>query len=254
MVRLLAIAYFTLCCYGWFLSERQVFLPPTPSYSDGDGVLKLDIGNGDRISAMFWENPDAEYTLLMSHGNADDIGRMDEVMSRWFDLGYSVLAYDYRGYGTSDGSPSEANIYEDVSAAFQYLTDDVGISAERIIAHGFSLGGAPTLYLASRESLGGVILEGTFTTVFRVVTRIPLVPFETFNNLGRIQRLNCPVLVAHGQQDSVIPFRHGQALFDAATDPKFFLDIPDVGHVPLLLVASEQYIPTLNQFISALSG
>ncbi|MEM9537423.1 MAG: alpha/beta hydrolase, partial [Cyanobacteria bacterium P01_E01_bin.45] len=223
VVRLLAIAYLTLCCYGWFLSERQVFLPPPPTYSDSDDILKLDVGNGEQISAMFLENPSAKYTVLMSHGNADDLGQIGEVMTQWFDLGYSVLAYDYRGYGTSDGSPREARMYEDVTAAFRYLTEAAGIPSERVIAHGFSLGGAPTLYLANRESLGGVIVEGTFTTVFRVVTRIPLVPFETFNNLARVRQLKRPLLVAHGRQDTVIPFRHGQRLFEAATVPKFFL-------------------------------
>ena len=110
-------------------------------------------------------------------------------MTQWLDLGYSVLAYDYRGYGTSDGSPSEARIYDDVTAAFRYLTEDAGIPPERIIAHGFSLGGAPTLYLSNQEPLAGVIVEGTFTTVFRVVMRISLVPFEMSNNLGRVRQL-----------------------------------------------------------------
>ncbi|MEM9537704.1 MAG: alpha/beta hydrolase, partial [Cyanobacteria bacterium P01_E01_bin.45] len=76
---------------------------------------------------------------------------------------------------------------------------------------------------------------------------------ETFNNLARVRQLKRPLLVAHGRQDTVIPFRHGQRLFEAATVPKFFLDIPNAGHLPLLLAAPGQYIPTLDEFVAALS-
>ncbi len=253
MLTLLAIAYGSLCFYGLLLSERQIFIPPPASYSDGDDILKLDVGNGDRLSAIHLHNPNATYTLLLSHGNGSDIGQLRHLMEQWYNLGFSILAYDYRGYGTSDGNPSERNVYEDVNAAYRYLTEDVGVPSDRIIAYGLSLGGGPSIYLASREKIAGVIVEGTFTTVFRVVTRVPLVPFEKFDNLGRVTRIDCPLMVAHGRLDNTVPFWHGKALFAAAQEPKFFLEVPHAGHVHLLDAAPTQYVATLQEFLAVLS-
>src|SRR5439155_21231421 len=136
-------------------------------------IVKLISKDGKQISAIFLPNEKAKYTILYSHGNAEDIGDIRPMLDGLKNLGFSVFAYDYQGYGTSQGKPTESNAYADVLAAYEYLTTRLGISSERIISYGHSLGAALAVDLAARKPVAGVIIESAFTTAFRVVTRIP---------------------------------------------------------------------------------
>lgn len=100
--------------------------------------------------------------------------------------------------------------------------------------------------------MGGLILESTFVTAFRVLTRIPLLPFDRFDNLSRIAQINCPLLILHGTQDRLIPFWHAEALYQAARDPKRLVPIEGADHNNLLQVAGERYLPILHQFVAEL--
>lgn len=243
--------YGYLLWLGWFQSEQLIFLPRPASYQDGDAIFKLTTADGLQISAVYLPNPEATYTLLYSHGNAEDLG---DILPRLVGLqqgGFAVLAYDYRGYGTSEGIPSEAGAYKDIEAAYAYLVEQ-GIPPERILVYGRSVGGGPSVYLAAQKPVGGLILESTFVTAFRVLTRIPLLPFDRFDNLSRIAQINCPLLILHGTQDRLIPFWHAEALYQAARDPKRLVPIEGADHNNLLQVAGERYLPILHQFVAEL--
>ncbi|MEN9222558.1 MAG: alpha/beta hydrolase [Thermostichus sp. BF3_bins_97] len=245
------VVYGYLIWLGWFQSERMIFLPRPSSYQDGEQILKLTTSDGLLISAVHLPNPSATYTLLYSHGNAEDLG---DILPRMLSLqrkGFGVLAYDYRGYGTSEGTPSEAGSYLDIEAAYTYLIDQ-GVSPEQILVYGRSVGGGPSLYLAAKKPVGGLILESTFVTAFRVLTRIPLLPFDRFNNLSRIPKIECPVLILHGTEDVLIPFWHAQTLYRAARDPKRLVPIEGANHNNLLQVAGERYYGILHQFVAEL--
>ncbi len=208
----------------------MIFQPPTASYSDNGDILKLKDPNGTPISAIYLKNDAASLTILYSHGNAEDIGEIRGELRRLHDLGFSVLAYDYPGYGTSGGGCSESGAIRAIDAAYAHLTGELHVPAEKIVLMGRSLGGGPSVDLAARKKVGGLILESAFMSAFRVVTVWPILPFDKFNNIGKIGKVECPKLVIHGTYDQVVPFYHGQALFEAAHEPKQFLEVPSANH------------------------
>jgi len=116
--------------------------------------------------------------------------RLRPILERLHKAGFAVFAYDYQGYGTSQGKPSEQNAYRDIDAAYQYLTAQLKLPSERIIVYGRSTGGGPSVDLASCQRVAGLILESTFTSTFRVITRVPLYPFDKFANLSKISSVH----------------------------------------------------------------
>jgi len=229
--------------------DKIIFQPRTATYRDTDKIIKLKVGDDARISAIHLSNPQATYTILYSHGNGEDIGMTMPLLEATREMGFSVFAYDYRGYGTSGGAPSEANVYQDIDAAYSYLTEELKIPPARIIALGRSLGGAIAVDLAARKPLGGLIIESTFVSAFRVVTNIPIFPFDKFRSLSKIKNVNCPVLVIHGTEDEVIPFRHGEKLFERANAPKISLWIDKAQHNDLFEIAGARYREALENFV-----
>lgn len=233
---------------GCVAVNRMMFWPQPSSYRDTGETIKVTTEDGVRISALHLPNADAEYTILFSHGNAEDLGDLRPFFERLRHEGFSVFAYDYHGYGTSEGKPTEPNARRDVDAAYAYLRDELAVPPGKIIAHGRSLGGGLAVYLAAREPVGGLIVESSFVSAFRVVTRIPLLPGDRLKSLSRIDRVGCPVLIIHGTRDRVIPDWHGRKLFDRAREPKMALWIEGAGHNDLLPVAGDAYWRKLSAF------
>lgn len=251
---LLVLAYAGLATWVWLSSDRMIFLPPPRGYRDGPEILKVPTADGGSIAALYLVNPAATFTLLLSHGNAEDLGSVRSLVPGLGSLGYSVFAYDYRGYGLSEGTPSERHVYADIDAAYDYLTTKMGVAPERIVAHGRSLGSGAAVDLAARRPVGGLVLESPFLSAFRVMTRVTLVPFDKFRNVDKIGRVRCPVLILHGEADEVVPFWHGRQLFDKAPEPKVFVAIPDAHHNDLLWVAGARYGQALRDFEVLLRG
>jgi len=163
------LAYAGVAVWAWFYSDRMIFLPPPPGYRDTPEVLKVPTKDGQHIAAIYLANPASTYTLLLSHGNGEDLGSVLPLLPGLASLGFSVFAYDYRGYGLSDGSPSERHVYADIDGAYDYLTGKLGVAPETIVAYGRSLGAGAAVDLAARRLVGGVILESPFVTAFRGV-------------------------------------------------------------------------------------
>jgi fermentation-respiration switch protein FrsA (DUF1100 family) len=247
-----AVVYAALAVLVYVIADRMIFLPPPPTYQDGRGTIALTAGDGVRISAVHLPNPEAEFTILYSHGNAEDLGLVAPMLARLREWGFAVLAYDYRGYGTSGGTPSERGVYEDVEAAYFHLTRTLGVPARRIIAYGRSVGSGPAVDLAARRPLAGLVVESGFVTAFRVMTRVPLLPFDEFRNVDKMARVRCPVLVMHGEEDDVVPVVHGRRLFRAAREPKRFLWVPGAGHNDFTLVAGDRQARALHEFAALL--
>ncbi|MCP4378036.1 MAG: alpha/beta hydrolase, partial [bacterium] len=161
----------------------------------------------------------------------------------------------YRGYGQSEGSPSEQGTYRDAEAAWTYLTRKRKIDASKIVLFGRSLGGAVAAWLAVEKHSAGVILESTFTSVpdrgaelykylpVRFLARI------NYNTLGRIDKLRCPLLVIHSPDDEIIPYHHGQQLFESAKEPKRFLEISG-GHNGGHITSGTLYTNALAEFLT----
>jgi abhydrolase domain-containing protein 17 len=248
LVRSLLLIYIFFALYIFFQADRMIFLPQPTSYQDTKDILKLPVSDTEKISAIYLPNAQSAYTLLYIHGNAEDIGDIRPLLDRLHRWGFSVFAYDYRGYGTSDGNPSEHNAYQDADAAYTYLTQQLKIPPKQIIVYGRSLGGGSATELANRYPVAGLILESTFTSAFRVVLPFPILPFDKFSNLVKLRKVRCPVLVMHGQADQTIPIQHGQTLFEAASEPKMSLWIAEAGHNDFTEVAGKRLQQTLVSF------
>jgi hypothetical protein len=241
-------AYGFFFAYFYFLTDSLVFQPHPSSYRDGGRVLKIAAGDGTLLSALHFPNPQARYTLLFSHGNAEDLGDDVDFLKELEQAGFAVLAWDYRGYGTSAGSPSEKTLYSDEEVVYSYLVRELKTPPERVIVFGRSLGSVPAVDLASRQPVAGLILEGGLASGQRVLLPFPIFPFDRFRNLDKIGRVKCPVLVIHGTADEVVPFRNGRALYRAAPEPKRNWWVEDVGHNDLAYLAGPEYGKKLQEF------
>ena len=254
LLRITILLYLALLAVGCFLSDRFIFQPRPSSYRDTPEFLKLTTEDGNKITALYLANPIAKFTLLISHGNAEDLG--DD--RNWYEdlriAGFSVLAYDYEGYGTSEGKPSEARAYQDEITAYSYMVTELKTPSDRVIVFGKSVGSGPAVYIAARKPVAGLILQSPFTSTFRVLTHIPILPFDKFPNYKTIRDVHCPVLIIHGTVDSVIGIWHGKELYKLANEPKSNLWVNGANHNDLEEVAGKSYIKTLQAFAASLKS
>ena len=240
---------FALCAL--LFSEQMLFVPREPGYDRLPNQVRIATADNEQITAVYLRHPNARYTILFSHGNREDLSTVAPFMERFYRLGYSVLMYDYRGYGTSDGTPSSVKARQDAAAAYKWLTESQRIAPETIIAHGRSLGGSLAVWLAATHEVGALVIESTFASAFRVKTHWKLLPWDKFDSLSLIARVHCPVLVMHGTEDEVIPFWHGKKLYDAAPEPKQHLWITNGRHHDYAYAAGDQYLAVFEDFIKS---
>jgi pimeloyl-ACP methyl ester carboxylesterase len=169
-----------------------------------------------------------------------------------------VFIIDYRGYGQSEGRPNEAGTYLDAEAAWRYLVEDRGIEPKQIIAFGRSLGGAVAAWLAIEHPPKGLILESTFTSVPDMAARqFPFLPVRwlartQYNTIDRLPQIYVPLLISHSPDDRIIPYSHGQRLFEVANTPKYFLRMKG-GHNEGFLITGKPYEDMLQKFIATLN-
>jgi fermentation-respiration switch protein FrsA (DUF1100 family) len=248
------ILYLSLAIYALLFSDSAIFLPRPSSYRDSPETIKLKSTRGNLISALYLANPSAHFTLLVSHGNAEDLGDDRDWLQDLRHAGFNVFAFDYQGYGTSQGKPGEKGSYDDEMAAYEYLTTKLNTPCDRIIVFGRSVGSGPALHLAARRPAAAVILQSPFVSAFRVLTRIPILPFDKFPNSREIRRVHEPIFIIHGEQDSIVPIWHGRKLYDLAAQPKRFFAVPRADHNNLDMVAGARYIQAIQSFAASLQG
>lgn len=254
LIRSFLLIYLIVMVYAFFFAENNIFQPPKPSYQDDSFIIKISTANGHAISALYYPRKNSDYTILYCHGNAEDLGQIKPLLEMFHTHGYSIIGFDYSGYGTSQGAPSEKNAYNDGEAVYDYLTQKLNIPAKKIVVMGRSLGGGIATILASRHKVAGLILESTFVTAFRVVTTYPIMPFDKFNNIGKIDDISCPILIMHGTNDSIIPFWHGKNLFNAANEPKQFFAVKDADHDDLIWKAGKDYWRQIEAFTKSIEN
>lgn len=239
----------------YIASDYVIFQPPpksvAPRYEQQDIYLKLD--NKTTIHAVYLANPKASYTILFSHGNAEDLVTAYPFLHMLRQMGFNVLAYDYPGYGKSTGHPNERRVYAAITACFGHLTKTLKIPTDKIVLFGRSLGTAPTLYIAKNQSVHCVILESPFLSAYRVLTRVGIFPFDKYQNVRYIKSVRSPILIIQGTIDDVIPFSHGQRLFEIAKPPKTHYWVKDAKHNDLIMVAGDNYWQTILNFINKTS-
>jgi fermentation-respiration switch protein FrsA (DUF1100 family) len=213
-----------------YLPSRLLWRTPADAgllYED----VRLTAADGVRLHAWYLPVPAARGTILFFHGNAGNISHRVETARMFHQWQLNTLLIDYRGYGQSQGRPSAPGIGRDADAAWRFLTEGKGKAPNSIILFGRSLGAAVTGDLAARVHPAGAILESGFTSLPDIGALIyPWWPIrwlvrDRYPTLHNITRLRCPVLIAHSREDELIPFSHGERLFQAAPEPKFFLEM-----------------------------
>ena len=273
MLSILAVGlalYLLILAWFWAKQDSLVFfpeagrIPDPPAFLGGEARAARFTGQGGRLVAWVIPPPgsaDSARWVLILHGNAGNLatpGR-PEHDRQLHDLGLGVLAPDYRGYGESEGKPSEAGLYADARSAYDFLRDSLRIPPNRILIYGHSLGSAVATQLATSVDAAGLILEGSFTSVADLGQEIyPWVPVRwlsrnRFDSKGRIGSLRMPLLVIHGRNDMTIPLAQGRRLFAAAPEPKAFLEVPG-GHDDAFETGAEAYEAGIRRFLGTLRG
>ena len=252
--------YLALLALMFFFQGRLLYLPlraigATPA-ERGLAYEEVRLETVDGVTLAGWFVPAAPErgVVLFFHGNAGNISHRLDSLEVFHGLGLSTLIIDYRGYGQSQGRPSEQGTYLDAEAAWRYLVEERQVPPGRIFFFGRSLGGAVATYLARLQPPRALILESTFTSAPDIAAHHlpflpvrPLVRFQ-YDTLARLPGIRCPVLVVHSPDDEVIPYSHGRRLFAAAPEPKEFLEIHG-GHNEGFLV-SANYRAGLEVFIA----
>jgi fermentation-respiration switch protein FrsA (DUF1100 family) len=265
VVGVLLLAYL-----GWavvlYLMQPRFLYRPVRDVVYTPEELGLDYENvvfksKDGVALNGWWVPAANsrFTVLFCHGNGGNIMHRLDSINVLNELGLSCFIFDYRGYGSSEGKPSEEGTYLDVLAAYEWLTESKKIRAERIIVFGRSLGGSIAAQLAAKVRPRGLVLESCFTSYADMGARFyPYMPVRRFARFGYrtvdyVKQIHCPVLLVHSRNDDVIPFEFGLELYDAAKEPKEFIEIRG-GHNDGFLLSSEVYKTAWTKWISSLAG
>ena len=270
VIVLTSIAYLLTCLALFFWQNRIIFLPSgeierTPDalgLSYEDIWLSVLSGQGKLEKIHGWWIPASEPTnkvLLYLHGNGGNMSCNVGAAARFQQTGFSVLLIDYRGYGRSQGHfPSEAEIYRDAQAAWNYLIEQRQVKAEDIFIYGHSLGAAVGLDLAVRQpTAAGLIMENAFTSIKAIAENrglyrifpLNLILTQRFDNVSKLQLLQIPLLVVYGLLDRTVSPKMGEVLYQKAAVPKKLLIVPDAGHNDVGAVAEQTYDEALEDFI-----
>lgn len=234
-----------------FYPERMLAGSPRIPYED----VSFTALDGTQLHGWFIPFKESSRVFVISHGNAGNIGdryEMGEYVVREFQS--NVFMYDYRGYGRSEGQPSEAGIYADVRGAVRYVHSR-GFAPALVYLLGQSLGSAVTIDVASEETCGGIILEAPFPSVRAVARRYMFsLPVDyllgaRFDSISKIPNVRAPIAVVHAKGDPVIPFVLGQQLFDAATSRKKLFPVDAPEHEGVLMLLGGQRTRELREFL-----
>jgi uncharacterized protein len=221
----------------------------------GASNVAIETTDHVRLNGWLMRREGARWVTLYLHGNAGNVTHRAAQIREITAAGSSILMLDYRGYGKSEGRPTEQGLYRDSEAAYAYLIG-LGYRGEQIILHGESLGTAVAVDLASRRPCAALVLEAPFSSASDVAGTVlpgigPLL-VRSFNSRAKIGGVPCPKLFMQGDRDEVIPPRLGQELFRAAQGPKEFWVIEGAGHNDILDTAGARYRDKLREFYGSL--
>jgi uncharacterized protein len=237
---------------------REVMLSPQ-SYGLRYETVELRTADGETLQAWWVPAENARGVVLFFHGNAGNISHRLDYLLMFNRLRYTTLIVDYRGYGKSTGSPSEEGTYRDAEAAWEYLRHGRLAQPRDLVVAGESLGGAVGTWLAAKVNPRAVLLFSTFTSVndlgaqvywFLPVRLLSRIGYDNLENLKRIQ---APVFIAHSRDDEVVPYSHGRKLFEAAREPKAFLEMRG-GHNDGFIFLQQQWVAQLGAFLDRHPG
>lgn len=246
----------------FWVAQRSIFYPMR--YPDGEWANRewtgaedawMQTSDGLRLHGWWKQHEPRKLATLFLHGNAGNVTHRVLHIQQIARAGSSVLVLDYRGFGRSEGKPSEQGVYADGEAGLAWLKQR-GWRPEQIVLHGESLGCAVALELAARHGAAGVVLEAPFTSVSDVAGEVlPLVGpllVSGFDNRKKIQAIKAPLLLIHGTRDTIIGDHMGRELFRLASEPKRFWSVAGAGHNDIIPSAGLEYAEQLRSFHASL--
>ncbi len=255
--------YIILAGYLFIFQSRYVYYPklvlPIPT-ADPSHVglsfedISIETCDGLRLSGWFIPKEGARGVLLFCHGNAGNMWHRVESIQLFNRLGLEIFIFDYRGYGKSEGKPTEQGTYRDAEAVWRYIVEERQVDPARVIVFGRSLGGGIAAWLASRHSPGALILESTFTSLSDIAAArywfmpVKLLMRLKYDTADHLRKANCPILIIHSRDDEEIPFSHGQRLYEIASEPKKSLEIAGT-HNEGFITSGALYEEGLDKFI-----
>jgi len=261
---IILLSGYGLICIGAFLMQARLVFFPSDEDAGNPGDIDLDFedvrfrnSRGHVLNGWYVRSPRARFTLLYCHGNAGNITHRVDSIKQFVEAGLSVFIFDYAGYGRSEGRATEAGTYDDALAAWQHLTEEIGLEEREIIVYGRSLGGAVAIELATRVDVRAMILESCFTSMPEMGARVyPWLPvrFLTrihYDSISRIPSLNMPKLFVHSLEDEVVPYGMGRRLYNRAPRPKKFVKLRG-GHNEAHLTSGSNYQFALREFLDGL--
>jgi hypothetical protein len=239
----LVLGYLAVVVVAMIFEDSLIYFPS--KYPEGDwqpaGLAFEDAwfqsADGTRLHGWYVAHPNPRAVILFCHGNAGNLSHRAptaEILQRL--VGCSVLMFDYRGYGRSEGTPDEEGILADARAARGWLARQAGIAESDVVMMGRSVGGAVAVDLAAADGAKGLVLESTFTSIPDVAAfHYPWLPVRLvlrtqFNSLKKIPNYHGPLLQSHGDADTIVPYALGRRLFEAANEPKHFITLPGGDH------------------------
>ena len=241
-----------------FFPERRIMATPGQVGLEFEDVAFLT-ADGNILSGWFIPAEEQKGVILFCHGNAGNISHRLDSIILFHHLRLSTFIFDYRGYGKSQGKITEVGTYTDAEAAWRYLVKMKELAPNEIIIFGRSLGGAVASMLAKNHKSKGLILESTFTSIPDVAADIyPFLPIRNFTRftyptIENMKDVKCPVLIVHSRDDDIIPFTHGRRIFEAANEPKEFMEIRG-SHNEGFLITGPRYRDGLESFILRISS
>jgi hypothetical protein len=261
LLGLLLLTYLGVCAYMFFDQASFVYFPERAYDAMPASVglryenVRLSAGDGVALAAWWVPAENPRGAVVIAHGNGGNMSHRLDKIRLFHDLGYSVMAFDYRGYGASEGKPSEEGTYADMAAAVDHAVTARGTDRARLVLYGESLGGAVATEEAIRRPPAALVVDSSFTSVPAMASHYyPWLPARLllrfrYDSLSRMPALKCPVLVLHSPQDDVVPCAMGRRLFEAAPEPKAFAELAG-GHNTGGLMAAPDAQKALAAFLS----
>jgi uncharacterized protein len=262
LIELVVTCLLIVLMLRWF-EHSQVYHPDQVLTATGAELdrpfedVRFWAGDGVELSGWFFpaskDSHRAHLAVLLCHGNAGNISHRLDTCAALLATGVNVFVFDYRGYGRSQGRPSEEGTYRDAQAAYQWLRQ-MRFAGTNIIVFGESLGGAVAAELATREPVGGLVLQSTFTSIPDMGAELfPWLPVRwlatiRYDTHSKLPSLHVPVLVMHSPTDELVRFHHAKANFAAANEPKLFWELRGDHNDPL--ADAEHFNAGLEKFLS----
>jgi len=243
-----AIVLYFCILGGVYMNQRNMIYirsgTPVPlTISQVAGMQEIKVKTEDGLMLVAWYKPAKSpmmATIIRFHGNASNVAWSMDAMAPYINSGYGVLSAEYRGYSGNPGTPTEQGLYMDARAYIGWLQSQ-GIAINNIILYGESLGTGPAVQMATEyPGLNRLILQSPYTSMVDAAgTHYPFFPVklllkDRYENIAKIKQIKTPLIIVHGSKDAIVPYRQGQALFDAATEPKTMITIEEGGHNDLM--------------------